>query len=223
MRYVKWTFWVLSILAVFSLLHYTLPQKDIVRIADTYEKRVDPGENSWFWGSPDAGSAVITNRDVFFIQTIQENGRPMVYRNEDTGWSWPPYFKFDTSNLQAESADLKSTSDDPQWVVIRHYGWRNEFYSIYPNAISVWPVEGPNVTLIPWFNIIFLTVLAFITLSIYFRIRKFKRNRIDPMMEGVGENIDAVGDSATEAWDSVGEKASNASGGFKAILKKWFG
>jgi len=109
MRYIKWAlalvFWVL----VIAVFHYTLPQHDVARITDTYEKRIDFGENSLFWASADVGNAATsTNRDVFFIQTKSPEDRVMVYRNEDTGWGWPPYFKFDTSNLQAEAADLKS-------------------------------------------------------------------------------------------------------------------
>lgn len=223
MRYVKWSFWSILILGIAAFLHYTLPQQDIVRIADTYEKRVDFGENFFFWGEPDAGTAVQVNRDVFFIQAFYENERPMVFRNEDTSWGWPPYFKFDTSNLQAETTDLKSTKAEPQWVVIKHYGWRNEFWSIFPNAVSVRAVDGPIVSIIPWFNIIFLTIVVFIALSIYFRIRKFKRNRIDPVIDDVTENLDSAGDSASEAWDNVGEKASNVGTGFKAYFKRWFG
>ncbi len=223
MRYVKWGFWITLIVFVAGFLHYNLPQHDVVRIADTYEKRVDFGENFFFWGSPDAGNAADTNRDVFFIQAFYQNDRPMVYRNEDTSWGWPPYFKFDTSNLQAEATDLKSTKADPQWVVIRHYGWRNEFLSIYPNAISVRAVDGPNPTIIPWINIIILTLLTIIFLSIYFRIRRFRKNRIKPAMDSIDERLDAVGESASEAWDDVEAAASSAKERSSGWFRKWFG
>lgn len=223
MKYVKWGVPTLLLLVGIAFLHYTLPQHDVVRIADTYEIRVDLGENSAFFGEGNAGNAVSVNRDIFFIQSFYENGKPMVYRNEDTSWGWPPYFKFDTSNLQAEATDLKSTKETPQWAIVTHYGWRIIYWSIYPNAISVRAVDGPDVTVIPWFNIIFLTIMVFIALSIYFRIRKFKRNRIDPVMDDVADNIGSAGESASEAWDNVGEKAAGASTGFKALLKRWFG
>lgn len=125
---------------------------------------------------------------------VRSGGDVMVYRNEDTGWGWPPYFKFDTSNLQAEAADLRSTSADPQWVVIKHYGWRNEFLTIFPNAISVRPVDGPDVRIIPWINIIILTTLAALIWAIYVRWRRFRIARIDPVLEDVEEGFDAVGD-----------------------------
>ncbi len=184
MVYVKWVFWTVIVLSVAGFLHYTLPQTDIARITDTYEKRIDFGENSIFWSNQGTGDAENTpNRDIFFIQTVRTNGRVMVYRNEDTAWGWPPYFKFDTSNLQAEAADLKSTAETPKWVAVRHYGWRNEFLSIFPNAIGVKQVEGPDVRFIPWFNIILLTVLFAIFWAIRVRWIRFRENRINPKID----------------------------------------
>ncbi|WP_127112881.1 DUF1523 family protein [Shimia sediminis] len=199
MVYVKWVFWGTFWVLVAAFFHYTLPQNDIVRIADTYEKRIDFGENSIFWAKEDSGNATgNVNRDVFFIQAFYENGRPMVYRNEDTSWGWPPYFKFDTSNLQAETTDLKSTQDAPRWVALKHYGWRNEFFSIYPNAVGVKPVEGPDVTIIPWLNIVILVVFFAFVWAIYVRWRRFRQARIDPVLEDIGDSMDAAGDRIAE-------------------------
>ncbi len=191
MVYVKWVFVLAFWLLVGAFLHYTLPQTDIVRITDTYEKRIDFGENSIFWANQGTGEVENTpNRDVFFIQTVRANGRVMVYRNEDTGWGWPPYFKFDTSNLQAEAADLRSVSDNPKWVAIKHYGWRNEFLSIYPNAVSLHQVDDPNVRIIPWFNIIVLTVLFAVFWAIRVRWKRFRTKRksreVDEWTDGWG-------------------------------------
>ena len=44
MVYVKWTFRILLLLIVFGFLHYTLPQRDIVRVVNTYEERQDLGD-----------------------------------------------------------------------------------------------------------------------------------------------------------------------------------
>ena len=195
MVYVKWVFLVLFWGLVASFLHYTLPQHDIVRVTDTYEKRVDPGENRWFWAQADVGAdGTVANRDVFFIQTQRASGGVMVYRNEDTGWGWPPYFKFDTTNLQAEAADLRSTAAAPQWAIMTHYGWRNEFLSIFPNAIGIRAVDSPDETIIPWVNIIILTFLAAFCWAIWVRWRRFRRARIDPMLHGMNDGIEVAGD-----------------------------
>lgn len=199
MAYVKWVFWGSFWLLIGGVLHYTLPQNDIVRIVETEVRRVDFGENSLFWASADTGNAqVAASRDVFFIQSFYDNDKPMVFRNEDTGWGWPPYFKFDTANLQTEATDLKSAKTAPQWVAVKHYGWRNEFFSIYPNAVNVKPVASPDVRIIPWMNIIILIVLAAIAWGIRVRWVRFREARIDPVLEDVGDGFADAGDSLAE-------------------------
>ncbi len=60
------------------VLHYTLPQHDIVRVVNTYQERQDL--NDWtriFWASPDDQSATLVNRDVQFIQTVKRKTCPV--------------------------------------------------------------------------------------------------------------------------------------------------
>ncbi len=216
MRYVKWTLLALIALSVIGFFHYTLPQHDIVRVVNTYQERQDLKD--WtriFWSSPDDQSTGLINRDVQFIQAVKANGKPAVYRNEDTGWSWPPYFKFDTANLQTQAEDNKSTAENPKWVSVTHYGWRNELISIFPNAISIKPVAGPDVTIIPWFNIVFFVILALILLMIRRMWLQFRERSIDPVLEDMGEAWDGVEDRAGQAADEVR--------GFWGKLKRWLG
>lgn len=190
MQYIKWTFWILFWTLLLSFLHYTLPRWDTVRIVNTYEKRIDFGENKMFWSTADAGNDVsISNRDVSFIQAIRPNGRPMVYRNEDTGWTWPPYFKFNTANLQATATNLISTAETPRWVAIKRYGWRNQFISIYPNAVGVKEVDGPDSFVIPWTSLIILSVIGVLFWAINRRWRRFMENRVDPMLDDIEETM----------------------------------
>ncbi|MHC0053499.1 DUF1523 family protein [Actibacterium sp. D379-3] len=215
MRYVKWTLLSLIALLLFGFLHYTLPQRDIVRIVNTDVRRIDFGENSIFWASPDVGTnSTATNRDVRFIEAIRPNGKPMVYRNEDTGWGWPPYFKLDSSNLQAEARDLVSTSDTPKWVALRHYGWRNEFLTIYPNAVGVKRVDGPDMRLIPWTNIIILTLLALLVIFLWRVWAQFRERTIDPLLEDVEDTLIDIDEHA----DATRKKARSTWGRFTAWL-----
>ncbi|GAW34057.1 hypothetical protein RA2_01102 [Roseovarius sp. A-2] len=186
MVYVKWVFWGVFWTVLIAFLHYTLPQHDVVRITDTYEKRVNPGDNALFWSNADTGDdPTATERDVFFIQAFRANDKPMIYRNEDTGWGWPPYFKFDTSNLQAEASDMisKKSAENAQWVVVRHYGWRNELFSIYPNAVSIRAATGPDEQIIPWVKIVILVLLAATFWAIRVRWKRFRRRRVEPVMD----------------------------------------
>ena len=184
MRYVKWSFLTLLVLLVAGFLHYTLPRHDVVRIVGTYQQRVDlDGWANIFWsGSSKTQQASQGTRDVQFIQAVRPDGKPVVYRNEDTGWGWPPYFKFDTATLQTRADDLKSTAETPKWVVVTRYGWRNQIWSIFPNALSVSPVSGPDVTVIPWATIVFFVVLIVIALFLRTLWKLFEARIIAPFV-----------------------------------------
>jgi len=205
MVYVKWLFILVFWGILGGFLHYTLPQYDVVRIVNTYEERQEL--NDWtrmFWSVPDSQSTGLISRDVQFIQGVRPNGNAIVYRNEDTGWSWPPYFKFDTANLYTEANDAISTKANPEWVSVMHYGWRNEFLSTFPNAISIKPVDGSDHRIINWFNIVFLTFLAAIFWAIWVRWRRFRLARIDPVIEDIEDSMAAAGDAMAEKRGRLG-------------------
>ncbi len=222
MTYLKWTLRATVAIVMFLLLHYTLPQHDIVRVVNTYQERQDL--NDWtrvFWAKPDDQSAELVNRDVQFIQTVRRKSsllgfvvhnreEPMVFRNEDTGWSWPPYFKFDTANLQTQADDLRSTPEEPKWAVMTHYGWRNELISVFPNAVAIKPIDGPDARVIPWFNIFFFVFLVIAVLFVRAMWRQFRERSIDPALNEAGE-----------AWDRVDARADEAKGRFGRWIDSW--
>jgi hypothetical protein len=215
MRYVKWTFLATLALIVFAFLHYTLPQTDIVRVVGTDNRRIDIGENSLFWAGADVGTAASTSRDVFFINTIYPDGGTMEFRNEDTGWGWPPYFKVDSFSTQTEAKELISSAEAPVWVAVTHYGWRNELFTIFPNAVSVRRVEGPDVTLIPWVNIVLLTLLAGLLLLFRRMWLQFRERTIDPALAEAGEAWDAV--------DARADAAADRARGVWGRVRGWLG
>lgn len=192
MSYIKWTFIIAFWVLFGAFLHYTLPQRDTVYITGVEIKLEQFGENSIFWASPDTGASAeggYVERDVRFIDAVQADGDVMVYRNEDTGF-WPPYFKFDSSNLQAEARDLSSNRDDPHWVSILHYGWRIPWLTAFPNAISVTEVEGPDVRFIPWVNIVILLFVAAVAWGVTVRWMRFKARKITPVVQGIEDGIE---------------------------------
>jgi hypothetical protein len=204
MRYVKWTFFAVIAIAIFLFFNYTLPDRDVVRIVETEVRRVDFGENSVFWAQPDVGAGSSGgSRDVRFINAVAENGAIRVYRNEDTGWGWPPYFKLDSSNLQTEAADLVSTSANPQWVVITHYGWRAEVFSAFPNAVAVRAVDTPNVRLIPYFNIGLIIVLFGGVFWLWRVWDRFRQARIEPLVDNIAIAIDNADERADNFRDRL--------------------
>ncbi|PKP84104.1 MAG: DUF1523 domain-containing protein [Alphaproteobacteria bacterium HGW-Alphaproteobacteria-2] len=177
MGYVKPVLAMLAAALVAAFLHYNLPQRDIVQIVGTEVSREDVQQ-------PDG---TLATRDVRFINARTEAGRPRVYRNEDTGWRWPPYLKFDTGNLQAEAQSMAKAD---QWVAVTHYGWRIPMFSIFPNAVRIRAVEGPEVQLIPWFNIVALALLAALAWGIWRRVQRFRKRRIDPLLDDIDEEWD---------------------------------
>lgn len=201
---------------VAAFLHYTLPQRDIVRITATYNRMTDVGANAMFFASPDSGSGAAAGatdrRDIRFIDAVFPDGDVMVYRNEDTGWIWPPYFKYDSSNLQAEATDAISTKAQPQWVAVTHYGWRIAFFSIYPNAVKIRPVAGPDVTLIPWVSIVVLALLAGALLMLWRMWVQFRERMIEPAIDEVNSTLDAM--------DARADRAKAEARGFWARLTR---
>lgn len=209
MRWIKWIITTLLIVFVVSVFHYTLPQRDIVRITNTDILRSDlSGWNRIFYANPDSGNAAKDTRDVRLINAFYPNDKVIVYRNEDTGWfSWPPYFKTDSSDVSAIADNLKSTADAPRWVSIKHYGWRFSRLSIYPNAISIKPASGPEASYIPWFNITFFIIAGLFGLGIFRLLQRFKHRRIDPVLEDM-----------EEVWDDIGENSQS----FTNRIQGWF-
>lgn len=167
-----------------AFLHYSLPSRDIVRIVGTDVVRSDVT-------SRDAdGNQVTVTRDVRFIYAKWPGGGDRVYRNEDTSWGWPPYFKFDTADLAAQATDLVSGAEAPNWVVVRHYGWRIPVLSMFPNALSIRPASGPDESLTPWFNIIFITLLVLTVLIVWRLLTLLVTHHVDPVIEEFDRVID---------------------------------
>lgn len=204
MAYVKTTFRVLIFVLVGGLLHYVLPQHDIVRITGTEVIRTDFSSfNRIFYAQADSGNNELTTRDLRLINTQKrktfllgfiprDSEEVMVYRNEDTGWIWPPYFKFDSSDLQAAAEANISPPGQENWAVLTHYGWRNRFFTIYPNAIGIRPVDGPDVQIIPWFNIFFFAFLLVAGLTIRGMWRQFRERNLDPALDNFNDATDAA-------------------------------
>jgi hypothetical protein len=217
---IKWGLRILAVLIVGLFLHYTLPQRDIVRIVDTGNRITQIGANWIFYSIEDTGTGAETNttRDIRFIDAVYPDGDSvMVYRNEDTGWFWPPYFKWDSSTLQAEATNLRSTNDAPVWVAVTHYGWRIPLVSAFPNAVSITRVDGPDVQLIPWVNIVILTTLVFLIFMARKMWLQFRERMVDPTLADVGETIDAAGARV----DAARKEARGFFGRIGAWLGTW--
>lgn len=203
MRYFLTGLGVIFGIAVFMFLDYSLPSKQTVRITNTYNRQIEIGANGIFFAADDTGTAQNTTgrRDVLFIDAVRPSGKIRVYRNEDTGWVWPPYFKYNSSTLQGRAADLVSNRNDPLWVSITSYGWRIDWLSVYPNAVSIKQVDGPDARPKNWGAQIVLVVIGLLLLLVWRMWNQFRERTIDPAAR-----------SLDDAWDRADARADRARG-----------
>ncbi len=206
MSNLKWILYALLLAGVAALLHYSLPARDIVRITGQEVKRVD----TEITGSD--GASLVQTRDVNRIFAVTPGGQAITYRNEDTDWSWPPYFKFDTADVAAEAAKFASNEENPKWVVVTHYGWRIQMFSMFKNIVSIRPAEGPEEELYPWFNGIVIAVLAIGFLV----IRRF-------VLVLYGRHVDPLVDAIDQQWDDATDRAQTHYKGVSGFFRRLFG
>lgn len=171
-----------------AFLHYTLPQRDVVRIVSAQLQLTEiSGWSALFYAQADSGTAgASVERDVRIISVVLPDGSPYDYRNEDTGlFGWPPYFKIDSQDLQTQAQDLLSDRDNPIWVVITHYGWRSNILSSYPNTLGIRRVDGPDVTLFPWPMLVSLLGIGLVLFGIWRLWERFEDRVIEPIVDQV--------------------------------------
>lgn len=179
----------LGLVVVFVIFYalaatYYLPRTELVNITGTEIKRADTT----------AKDGTKQTMDVRYVMTRRlDDGKAMVFRNQDTGWGWPPYFKFDSGDLAGEAMNIAKAGDESR-VLVTYYGWRTNLFSLFPNVVSLEEV-GEGHENIPVFNIAFLvgSIVFFVVLAIYvrrlLRWRPGKKTPVDappPAEEPVG-------------------------------------
>jgi hypothetical protein len=152
MKWLRRSIWlvVLVALGIGALsLYYVLPRHDVVMITGVEVKRMD-ADGVINAENPADGPT----RDVYFINTEHPDTKAVVvYRNEDTGWSFPWYFKFDSADIQAKAQGY--SRDAQQLALIRYYGWRITILSMFPNVTEIQTTTTRDEPF-PVFNVIFL-------------------------------------------------------------------
>ena len=163
----------LLIIILFLFFHYNLPRTAVVQISGTDIKRVDKSvtvekEED---GADKEQQTTTQTADVRYINSVSREGKPMVFRNEDTGWGWPPYFKFDSADVTAE-AQAFATDQNKPWVLVKYYGWRFTMFSMFPNVLDLKKVDK-DYSHIPLFNIIFFIILITLVLVLRYKVKRF--------------------------------------------------
>lgn len=129
LRKFSFTLLVVLGLAGSAMLDYYLPEHAITTITGVEVKLAD--KDGPISQQNPADQPV---RDMYLIYTQHAIDDVRVYRNEDTGWGWPPYLKFDSSDVQATARALENAR---QPAYISSYGWRINMFSLYPNITAI--------------------------------------------------------------------------------------
>ena len=134
-----------------AAVNFSLPHYDVTRVTGVEVKRVDK-DGPITKANPADGPT----RDVYYINTQNDQGKIMVYRNEDTRWSFPFYFKFGSANLQAQA---QAFGNENKLVQIKYYGWRLTMFDEFRNAVSIKELadgESASYPMLSWFLYAFL-------------------------------------------------------------------
>ncbi len=195
-----------AVFAVFVLLgsywlHYTLPRYTAAGITDAGAKRTE--------GAPlREATEGRTALDTYFVYVTHEDGSVGVFRNDDTGWGWPPYFKFNAAELQADAVALKG-----QKVLFRYYGWRVQMLGLFPNILAVSPAPE-KIPGISWARLFFFTVWWAVVILLFprfYRLMTTAPVRKEPdrpaaPKTGNGSSMSAVSDRVKQWADRLFKK-----------------
>jgi len=175
LKIIKYALLVLILLALAGVLCYCLPHTKVARITGTDIKRMVSGQPEKAGAETKAqkNKRAAGIRDVRFINTLSRKDRVMVFRNEDTGWGWPPYFKFNSADITAQAQEF-SAADPKPWVLVKYYGWRIHIFAMFPNVISL-KVVPQEYNHFPLFNIIFLALFIGALIYLTLKFRRFRR------------------------------------------------
>ncbi len=120
-------------LVLMLLVSYCMPHYSAAVISGVEVKRMNENENT-----PNSKEVKTLARDVYFVQTYDPKDKKSVtvYRNEDTHFSFPFYFKFNSADISALAQSLVN-----QQVEVQYYGWRINLFNMFPNVIFLKPLK----------------------------------------------------------------------------------
>ncbi|MCQ2906631.1 DUF1523 family protein [Helicobacter pylori] len=154
-------------LALMLLVSYCMPHYSVAVISGVEVKRMNENENT-----PNNKEVKTLARDVYFVQTYDPKDQKSVtvYRNEDTRFSFPFYFKFNSADISALAQSLVN-----QQVEVQYYGWRINLFNMFPNVIFLKPLkEGAEMSKPVFSWILYALLLAGFFISTRFVCALFK-------------------------------------------------
>lgn len=147
-------------LVLVGAVNYAFPAYEVTTVTGMEVRRMD---KDGLISAANPADGVV--RDVYFLFTEQpESKKVMVYRNEDTGWGLPFYFKFNSADLQAKA---QAFANEKQIVEIKYYGWRVNWLNEFRNIVSIKPLAEGQGGSTPWVSyILYLLFVVTFFLSV---------------------------------------------------------
>ncbi|QIM62152.1 hypothetical protein A1D29_01860 [Pasteurellaceae bacterium Orientalotternb1] len=140
-------------IVLIGAVNYAFPSYETTTVTGMEVRRMD--KDGLLSAANPADGAV---RDVYFLFTEEpETKKVMVYRNEDTGWGLPFYFKFNSADIQAKA---QAYANEKKQVEIKYYGWRINWLNEFRNIVSIKPLAEGDSSSQPWFSYIFYALFA---------------------------------------------------------------
>ncbi|WRG01346.1 DUF1523 family protein [Helicobacter pylori] len=138
-------------LVLMLLVSYCMPHYSAAVISGVEVKRMNENENT-----PNNKEVKTLARDVYFVQTYDPKDQKSVtvYRNEDTRFGFPFYFKFNSADISALAQSLVN-----QQVEVQYYGWRINLFNMFPNVIFLKPLKENDEMSKPVFSWILYALL----------------------------------------------------------------
>lgn len=125
---------------------YYLPSSTIGKVNGSEVKRVD-AQGPISKTNPANGNL----HDVHYLYIQDSKGASISYRNEDTRWGFPWYFKFNSNDLQARA---QSTNKDDQLAIIIYYGWHSNMLNQFRNIITLKPTASFTDSTFSFYSVI---------------------------------------------------------------------
>ena len=161
---------VFAVLAVGTMTHYYMPRGEVVEITGTEVIRFADGTDDGSDNRPGKGTG--HTRDVRIINARTPDTKAVrTYRNEDV----TAYLKFDSGSVNSvvHSILLDQAKGERVLARVLYYGWRVDWFSMYPNVIGIKEV-GPDYVYWPWHAaLLILFVLSGFAAVGYFLRRGF--------------------------------------------------
>lgn len=148
-------------IVLIGAVNYAFPSYDVTMVTTGDVRRVD--KDGIISASNPADGEI---RDVYYLYTSNDQTEKAIqYRNENTGWGFPFYFKFNSGEVQAKALAF---AEKKQLVQIKYYGWNIPMLNEERKLVSVKAMNEGDTKSLP---IVSYILYAFFALTFFLGVQ----------------------------------------------------